>query len=647
MAAVLMLLWMALSLGQAQAQESATTPQTAVKLVSAVTAVGDLPQIPLGIAMTLKAGWKTYWRSPGDAGFAPTIDITGSTNIAAATLSFPVPHRFELFGLQTFGYGEEVLFPLRITPQQPGQPISLRARLRYLVCEQICIPYEHDLALDLPAGIAAVSADAAEISRFQAMVPDAGAKARFVLSDVRVAGNDLHITLRSDGMAFTSPDAVVEGPSGLYFNKPRVILSDGGMRADFTLAIDRDAAAPDPAATALTLTLFDGLRSLEQTVVPEIFAQSATEAPAVVAPAPMPSQMPSQMSSLWPMLLVALLGGLILNVMPCVLPVLLLKLSNVLEHAGSAQRTVRAGFLASAGGIVFAFAALALILIGVKAGEQSIGWGIQFQQPVFLAALALLCFALAANVWGWFQIPVPAFAGAVGTLTDAQEVRRPLLGSFFGGILATILATPCSAPFVGTAVGFALARGPLEIMAIFLALGIGLAFPYLAIAAFPRVVTFLPRPGQWMLRLKKLLGLSLAATGLWLGFVLAQQTGIVNLGPRSDSIAWQKFDAAAIPALVKDGKVVFVDVTAEWCITCKANKEFVLTREPVAAALGGTHAMLADWTRPDPAISAYLASFGRFGIPMNVVYGPGAPDGILLPELLSSDDVMTALQQAK
>ena len=633
-----MLLWMPLSLGPARAQDQATTPQTAVKLVSAVTAVGDLPQVPLGIAMTLKAGWKTYWRSPGDAGFPPTIDITGSTNIAAANLSFPVPHRFELFGLQTFGYGEEVLFPLRVTPQTPGQPISLRARLRYLVCEQICIPYEHDLALDLPAGVAGVSADAAEISRFQAMVPDAGAKARFDLRDVRVTGNDLHITLRSDGMAFTKPDAVVEGPDGLYFNKPRVILSEGGMRADFTLAIERDPAAPDPATTALTLTLFDGLRSLEQTVVPEIFAQSATEVPAV-APAPMPA--------LWPMLLVALLGGLILNVMPCVLPVLILKLSNVLEHAGAAQRTVRARFLASAGGIIFAFAVLALILIGVKAGGQSIGWGIQFQQPVFLAALALLCFALAANVWGWFQIPVPAFAGAMGTLTDGQEARRPLLGSFFGGILATILATPCSAPFVGTAVGFALARGPLEIMAIFLTLGIGLALPYLAIAAVPRVVTFLPRPGQWMLWLKKLLGLSLAATGLWLGFVLAQQVGIVNLAQRSDTVAWQKFDAAAIPALVKDGKVVFVDVTAEWCITCKANKEFVLTREPVATALGATHAMLADWTRPDPAISAYLASFGRFGIPMNVVYGPGAPDGILLPELLSSDDVMTALQQAK
>mgnify|MGYP000458703590 CR=1 FL=1 len=214
-------------------------------------------------------------------------------------------------------------------------------------------------------------------------------------------------------------------------------------------------------------------------------------------------------------------------------------------------------------------------------------------------------------------------------------------------MLATILATPCSAPFVGTAVGFALARGSQEIALIFLTLGIGLALPYLAIAAVPGLVSWLPRPGRWMLWLKRALGLSLAATGLWLGLILAQQTGILAASQRADGIAWAKFDAAAIPALVANGKVVFVDVTAEWCLTCKANKEFVLTKAPVVDALGDTMPMRADWTNPDPAISAYLAGFGRFGIPMNVVYGPKAPQGILLPELLSSDDVMTALGQAK
>jgi suppressor for copper-sensitivity B len=625
----------------AAAQDSATTEQTDIRLVSAVTATGNLPKIPLGIAMKLKPSWKTYWRSPGDAGFPPGIDTAGSTNVAAAELAFPVPHRFELFGLQTFGYGEEVVFPLSITPERPGEALNLKAHFRYLVCAEICIPYEHNLSLDLPAGEAAVSSDAALISRYQALVPDAGAKARFSLDDVRVAGDRLSITLRSDGAPLEKPDAIVEGPSGLYFGKPTVEKLEGGRLARLDLAIERLGEAPDPASAALTLTIFDGTRALEQKVVPAIFADATGGAP------PASSGPAAQVAGLWPMLLAALIGGLILNVMPCVLPVLVLKLSHVLEHAGAARRQMRAGFLASAAGIVTAFALLAGILIAVKASGETIGWGIQFQQPLFLGALALLCLALAANVWGLFQIPVPAIAGALGGMADRAEPRRPLVASFLTGILATVLATPCSAPFVGTAVGFALARGPQEIVLIFLVLGLGLALPYLAIAAFPHLVAWLPRPGRWMLWLKRALGLSLAGTGLWLGFVLAQQTGLLASVARNDGIAWTKFDAAAIPALVGEGKVVFVDVTAEWCITCKANKEFVLTQEPVLGALADTHAMQADWTNPDPAISAYLASFGRFGIPMNVVYGPGAPQGILLPELLSSEDVMTALQQAK
>jgi suppressor for copper-sensitivity B len=623
-------------LAPASAEDSATTEQTQVRLMSAVTATGDLTKIPLGLSIAMKPGWKTYWRSPGDAGFAPSIDTAGSTNVESLDIAYPVPHRFELFGLQTFGYGEEVVFPLALKIATPGAPVSLQAKLRYLVCEQICIPYEHALSLDLPAGAAQVSNDAALISRFQALVPGAGARARFTLTGLAIEHETLIVTLRSDGLPLTKPDAVVEGPSGLYFDKPKVELLGDGHEARLSLPIQRDPGGPDPATTALTLTVFDGVRALEQKVVPELFA-----APAGGAKAAAPD------TTLWPMLLIALLGGLILNVMPCVLPVLLLKLSHVLESAGAARNHLRASFVASAAGIISAFGVLAGILIAVKAGGTTIGWGIQFQQPLFLGALALLCLVLAANTWGWFQIPVPAIAGALGNLTDRSEPRRPLLASFLSGVLAMVLATPCSAPFVGTAVGFALARGPQEIALIFITLGFGLALPYLAIAAMPRLVTWLPRPGAWMLWLKRALGLSLAATGLWLGFILAQQTGLLTASQRADGIAWTKFDAAAIPALVADGKVVFVDVTAEWCLTCKANKEFVLAKAPVSGALEQTIAMRADWTRPDSAISAYLAGFGRFGIPMNVVYGPKAPQGILLPELLSSDDVMTALKQVK
>lgn len=619
----------------AAAADSAQTDQTIVRLMSAVTAAGSDSVLPFGVEMVLQPGWKTYWRSPGDAGFPPSVEIAGSENVAAAELLFPAPHRFELFGLQTFGYGEKVVFPLRVTPERPGEAVSLKAHLRYLVCEQICIPYEHDLALALPAGSPALSADAAAISEAQALVPDDGSRARWRLTDVKISGDTLSVAARSEGDAFAAPDLLVEAPSGLLFGKPETRIAGGGREVRFDLPIERVGAAPDVATNELVFTLVDGAHGLEQRVVPANFVGVAGGMPVL--------------PTIWPMLLIAWLGGLILNIMPCVLPVLILKLSSVLEKAGAARRDLRASFVASAAGIVSAFAILAAILIGLKLSGQGIGWGIQFQQPVFLGVLAAICLVFAANVWGWFQVPVPAFAGGIAAAADRAETKRPRRAAFLQGVLATVLATPCSAPFVGSAVGFALAQGPFEIALIFIALGLGLATPYLAIAAFPALVGWLPRPGPWMRWLKRILGLSLLGTALWLLFVLGQQMGWWQRQSNDDGIAWVPFEERAIAAEVAKGQVVFVDVTAAWCLTCRANKEFVLKRDPVLSALGEANVtpMLADWTDPDPAISSYLAGFGRYGIPMNVVYGPGAPEGILLPELLNSDAVIDALKAAK
>src|SRR5581483_2860655 len=287
---------------------------------------------------------------------------------------------------------------------------------------------------------------------------------------------------------------------------------------------------------------------------------------------------------------IAVLGGVILNVMPCVLPVLVLKLTSVLGHGGGEDRDVRLSFLATAAGIATAFAALAASLSGLKLAGHAIGWGIQFQQPVFLGVLALLCLAFAANLWGWFEVPLPALAGDLALAADRRAARHKMLGAFLTGIFATILATPCSAPFVGTAIGFALSRGAGEIFAIFLAMALGLALPYLAVAAVPGLATQLPRPGRWMLWLKKLLGVSMAATALWLVWILAGQTGLLHhqtaAATREEAVAWQNFDEAAIPNLVVSGKTVFVDVTADWCLTCKANKTLVIDQPPVSTALG-------------------------------------------------------------
>jgi len=346
---------------------------------------------------------------------------------------------------------------------------------------------------------------------------------------------------------------------------------------------------------------------------------------------------------------VALLGGLILNLMPCVLPVLSIKILGALSHGGAERGHVRAAFLASAGGIVVSFLALAGAAVAVKSAGAAVGWGIQFQQPVFLAVMIALLLLFATNLWGLFEIRLPSALMSVGASGAAHHT---LLGHFLSGAFATLLATPCSAPFLGTAVGFALARGPAEITAIFAALGLGMALPYLAVAAWPGLATRLPKPGAWMLTVKKAMGAALAATALWLASILATQTGFLGAATEAAAgkadIAWAAFDEAAIARNVAEGKVVFVDVTADWCITCKVNKAAVVERGAVAQLLssGSVVAMRADWTKPDDAIARYLAGFDRYGIPFNAVYGPGAPQGVALSELLTEAEVLAALEKA-
>ena len=610
------------------------TPQSTAEIVSAVEGAGDLATIPLALHIVLQPGWKTYWRSPGDAGYPPQIDVSGSSNVVRADLMWPVPHRFQLFGLQTFGYGEEVAFPLMVTPAKAGQPILLNAKIRYLVCEQVCVPQESTLALDLPSGAATPSSFAPLVSRFASLVPKGGERLGWSMGQVAIdQQSQLVIDVKSASEVLTAPDVIVEGAPDFYFGPPKVELSADRHAARLFVPVERLNSGPEVSASDLTLTLFDGERGMEAVARPV----------AIMAAGSIVSW-----SAILPILAVALLGGLILNIMPCVLPVLLLKLTGVLDLSGRERLHLRAAFLSTAAGIVTSFLVLAGGLVAVKSAGASIGWGIQFQQPAFLALMAIICILFAANIWGLFQIPMPAFVGRAAVASDAR-LGNDHAKSFFTGVLATALATPCSAPFVGTAVGFALARGPAEILAIFLALGLGLALPYLAIAAAPGMVAILPRPGAWMRWLKGVLGLTLVGTAIWLMSIIGVQTGILSAGAATGGDArWVAFDEAAIPDYIAQDKAVFVDVTADWCITCQANKKLVIDQEPVAARLklGNVVAMKADWTNPDPKITDFLGRHGRYGIPFNIVYGPGAPAGIALPELLTAEAVTKALDQA-
>jgi len=620
---------LALAAGTASAEPGAsswfTTDQGEVRLVAAQPFVGDGDTVALGLEFRLKPQWKIYWRSPGDAGYPPRLDWAGSQNLVAADIDWPAPRRFSVLGFETAGYEGTVVLPITARLATAGAAVQLHAALDYLTCAEICVPYQTVLSLDLPAMKPADGGTgfAALIARYAALVPGDGHAAGLALAGATVRPGDparLELEVRSD-RPLDRPDAFIEGGDGVAFGAPELRPGKAPDQTELRLPVfGKGDVVAALAGRSIAVTLVDDGRAMTGTIAP-VGGAAALD-----------------LAALWPMLAVALLGGLILNVMPCVLPVLSLKLVGAVQHRERPLRAVRAGFLATAAGIVASFAGLAAAMIALTGAGKTVGWGMQFQEPLFLGLMAALLLLFAANLWGWFEVPLPRRV--------ADLAGRTALGNFASGAFATLLATPCSAPFLGTALGFALASGPVEIVAIFLALGVGFAAPYLVVAAVPALVRLLPRPGRWMLLLRRLLGVALAGTAVWLVAILlagqAPERGAYAGGP------WRKFDAAALGPLVHDGAVVFVDVTADWCLTCKVNERLVLDSDAVRARLGaaGVVAMRADWTRPDAAITAYLRRFGRYGIPFNAVYGPGAPAGVALPEILTADAVLAALRRA-
>jgi suppressor for copper-sensitivity B len=379
--------------------------------------------------------------------------------------------------------------------------------------------------------------------------------------------------------------------------------------------------------------------------------------------------------------------------MPCVLPVLSLKLLTLVTYDVRGACGPRIGLVASAAGVIVSFLMLAAALVTFRAAGATIGWGIQFQQPVFLAVMAGVTALFAANLLGVFEVALPHW---LMNVLARKGLGTSILANFAGGFVASLLATPCSAPFVGTAVGFGLSRGPLETFAVFGVLGVGMATPYLLVAGIPGLAVLLPRPGPWMLWLRRALAIPLLATAAWLIWLLTatagqmpaaltsialavsvlvlwwRQTrpgsrgaiiasallGLSSAGliaviarsvefpdPQARRIEWHSF--GELNALVQSGRTVFLDITADWCVTCKINKALVVNDSAITRRLASDVVPVrADWTRPDPRIGEYLKSFGRYGLPFNVVFGPGAPEGIVLPELLTTNGVLAAFAKS-
>ena len=609
------------------------TPEAQFRLVSALATTGALRDIPLGLKVQLKEGWKIYWRSPGDAGLPPELTLTSQNSFEEQKLEmdFPVPTRFSLFGLDTYGYSDEVIFPVRLRGHEAGSPLDLRANVNALVCADICIPVGGALRLTLPSGALRTSPDALEIARFSSLVPKIIRGGEGQIASLSFAQNPDRLILDLAASAPRLIDAFVEAPiNGLSFAPPQEIAPNR-----YQIVVSGTGDSAGLLGQPISLTLKTAVQFWQTDSPALILAKSGGNI---------------AVTSILFILLVAFAGGLILNIMPCVLPVLSLKLASILSMGGASPVKIRLKLLAGAGGILISFALLALMLVGLKLAGGRLGWGVQFQNPWFLGVMIVVMAIFTFSLLDMVRLPVPAFASRIK--------GQGLLGDFASGFMATILATPCSAPLVGTAISFALGASAPQLFLVMLVMGLGLATPWLVLAVFPAFIASLPRPGAWMKWVKPVLASGLVATIIWLGWLFAGATGIPAgfNGLNSTQLAslasnqaarWQVWQPQLIKDSLEAGQPVFVDVTADWCITCKVNKALVLNTDKIMQNFDVYNVKLlqADWTLPDPDIADYLASFGRFGIPFNILYYPDGRAPVIFDELLSSEKINGALDK--
>jgi len=655
------LLWLWLPLSQAADSgwlRAADNPHASVRLRAQTQTPGET-RLLLDVA--LEKGWKTYWRSPGEGGVAPAINWHQPVD---ALWHWPTPERFDVAGITTQGYRGDVSFPLILRGQVPD---TLSGVLTLSTCSNVCVLTDYPFSLDLTASTGGFDYD---YSRAMGTLPLSSGLTS-TLSASYVPGK-LTVTAQRDA-GWPQPSLFIDSMDDVDFGKPSFTVRGDSLVASVPVTDSWGEAAPDLSGKNLSLVLADSGQAQASSLV----IGRGTQAPAF---------------SLGWVIVMALAGGLILNVMPCVLPVLAMKLGTLVQSERQARGQIRRQFIASVAGIVMSFLALALMMTVLRLGNQALGWGIQFQNPWFIAAMTLVMVLFSASLLGLFEFRLPSSASTF----LATRGGSGLAGHFWQGAFATLLATPCTAPFLGTAVSVALAA-PLPLLwGIFLAMGVGMSLPWLLVAAWPGLAQRLPRPGRWMNVVRVALGLMMLGSSLWLLSLLVVHIGalpVITLGviviltlllvtarryrwqtalragalaivvaaaaafvaypndenARRDRVNWQPLSEQAIAQALADNKRVFVDVTADWCVTCKANKYNVLLRSDVQEALSAPDvvALRGDWSRPSASISQFLTARGSAAVPFNQIYGPGLPQGHVLPALLSREAVLSTLSDAK
>jgi thiol:disulfide interchange protein len=661
------------------------TDNVKARLVSEVAAVGPGQAFWVGLELDIRDGWHTYWRNPGDSGEPTKLAWQLPPGFTAGDIVWTTPHRFEIAPLVNYGYAKHAVHLVQITAPKDlkaGTPLSLAAKASWLVCSDVCIPEDANLQLTIPASPAAGGIDPAAAALFTTARGELPS-AQPAPTSARISGDKLIITLGGEwGATLSQITSLAFFPydeGGIEYATPQNFT-----RTKEALELAMKIGYQPPKAGAIRGVLVATEKNGTQTdsvpieIAADFSGAGAEQVKAGPRFAPVTKTNQEPEHSLPTLLLFAILGGLILNLMPCVFPVLSIKALSVMEQAQKHPAAVRAKGLVFAAGVIVSMLCLAGVLLVLRAGGEQLGWGFQLQSPLFVTLLVYLLLAVGLNLSGVFEVG-GGLAGVGDNLTQGDSYSA----SFFTGVLATLVATPCSAPFMAPAVGAALTQAPINALCIFAALGVGISLPFVLLSFAPGMRRVLPKPGAWMDTLKQVFAFPVYATAAWLLWVVAQETSPFGLGAalagsilialaawsfqKSRSTAgggrvtviatavislvlaiilpvrfadvaaaapgetsqarpgvdeWQPYSAAKVAELSAAGRPLLVNFTASWCLTCLVNERNAFADAAVQEIFRDKKVTLmkGDWTNRDPAITKALAAFGRAGVPLYLVY---------------------------
>jgi thiol:disulfide interchange protein/DsbC/DsbD-like thiol-disulfide interchange protein len=663
-----------------------TTQNVTAKLVSEVSSVASGQVFWVALELDIRDGWHTYWRNPGDSGEATKLVWQLPAGFSAGSIVWTTPHLFEVKPLVNYGYAKHAVHLVQITAPKDlkaGAPVALTAKASWLVCADVCIPEDADLTVNVPTGAQPGGVDPSAAPLFntaRSELPSAQPAA----TRARIQGDQLIISLGKEwGATLSQIKTLAFFPydeGGIEYAAPQT-LTRSADAVDLSMKIGYQP----PKAGAIRGVLLateqngNGTDTVPMEIAADFSGAGADQVKAAPRFAPVAQSAGEPKHSLPVLMLFAILGGLILNLMPCVFPVLSIKALNVMEQAKKHPAQVRVKGLVFAAGVVVSMLCLAGVLLALRAGGEQLGWGFQLQSPLFVTLLVYLLLAVGLNLSGVFEVG-GGLAGVGDNLTQGDGYSS----SFFTGVLATLVATPCSAPFMAPAVGAALTQSPFNALCIFASLGIGISLPFVLLSFAPWMRRVLPKPGAWMDTLKQIFAFPVYATAAWLLWVVAQETspfglgaalgGIILIGlaawsyQKSHSTAgggkvavlaaavisvllavllpvkfadtaaasptasaagaqagdgeWQPYSAAKVAELSAAGKPLLVNFTASWCLTCLVNERNAFSDAAVQEIFRNKKVTLmkGDWTNRDPAITQALSAFGRAGVPLYVVY---------------------------